>query len=492
MTVRWEGSAGAWVTMFFCVFSRLCVRTNIRREMHRNIGQQIFATQMNYLCNYDLRKRSCKNCVYHGELSNAHASNFNVYNRITNIFHRKRKCGYSRGNLYFSVARKTQQLREQILFQLTGQELSSSLAMVCFALAWKAAQQLLSISLTSSMFNSEVRCYLLLENAHQKFLAETTTCMEEDLFDLDPFYAWGMLLKASTIVMDSRERRSFLSSFFFKFCEKWDFHECEALMYMVLCFTELNQLMYKVLFDEVGKYPSLEMEIRMRLRGLFLSHSTKDERDYGFWISAILRTQQTTKLQGKLFMIMFGPIKITEYGCGESFDDFDKIMKSPVLCDGSIDLQHMCARLLGSIALGFYHLSNTSTLGYYAWSDDQLFILMEEISMLPKTWMFDNFASLLALRPQIIHIALFTLLLEGRMDEAAHVFHGVKAVLHRWGVFVSGAVSDVMLKIFRALPATNRRLFLSSLLKTESYQLSGLLLDAPCRRYLRESYLMTV
>lgn len=51
-----------------------------------------------------------------------------------------------------------------------------------------------------------------------------------------------------------------------------------------------------------------------------------------------------------------------------------------VLCDGSVNLQRIYARLLGPIALGFHHLANTSNLGRYAWTDDQIFILMEEIS----------------------------------------------------------------------------------------------------------------
>lgn len=53
------------------------------------------------------------------------------------------------------------------------------------------AKQLLFISLTSSTFNSEVRRYLLLENAHQKFLTETIAYMEENVLDVDPFYLWG-------------------------------------------------------------------------------------------------------------------------------------------------------------------------------------------------------------------------------------------------------------------------------------------------------------
>ncbi|MCP9259727.1 hypothetical protein DINM_002944 [Dirofilaria immitis] len=351
--------------------------------------------------------------------------------------------------------------------------------------------QLMTISLTSSILNSEVRRYLLLDNASRKFLAETAVNMMESIVDLDPFYAWGMLLKASTIIMDSRSRRSFLASFYCKneniinwpgwgrcfmaFCEKWDFHECEALMHMVLCFTELNQLLCEVLPEE----------IRVRLRGLFLSHPAKDERDYGFWVSTILRTQETTKLQGKLFMIIFGPLKFIEIGrplalyTGEKSNIIAEIIDWEVLCNGSIILEHLCAKLLGPLALGFHHLMSISSLGYYAWTNDQLFILMEEISTIPYVWTFDNFAALLALRPQIFHIALFTRLSKGRMNEAAYIFHAVKIVLHRWGIFVSAAISDVMLKIFRALPAINRRLFLSSLLKTESHQLSGLLLATP-------------
>lgn len=57
-------------------------------------------------------------------------------------------------------------------------------------------------------------------------------------------------------------------------------------------------------------------KIRVRLRGFFLNHSAKDERDYGFWTSAVLRTQETTELQAKLFMIVYGPIKMGESGRG--------------------------------------------------------------------------------------------------------------------------------------------------------------------------------
>ncbi|VDO20634.1 unnamed protein product [Brugia timori] len=244
---------------------------------------------------------------------------------------------------------------------------------------WICANQLLSLSLTSSTFNGEVRRYLLTENARRRFLIETIAYMGDDVIEMDPFYTWGMLLKASTIVMDPQSRRSFLICFYCKnenitnwfgwgrcfmaFCEKWDFRECERLMSMILYSTESDLLLSKILSEEVGKYPLLEIEVRQRLQSLFLEHTTKDERDYGFWISAILRTQETTELQGKLFMIMFGPIKIT----------------------------------LSRIVV-------------------------------PNRWALHNFAALLALNPQIIHIALFKRLSEGRIDEAAHIFHAVKTV----------------------------------------------------------------
>ncbi|VDM12439.1 unnamed protein product [Wuchereria bancrofti] len=351
---------------------------------------------------------------------------------------------------------------------------------------------------------------MLTENARRRFLIETIAYMGDDVIEMDPFYSWGqflklkylseycfvaelllyllgMLLKASTIVMDPQSRRSFLISFYCKnenianwfgwgrcfmaFCEKWDFRECEPLMRMILYSTESDLLLSKVLSEKVGKYPLLEIEVRQRLQSLFLDHTTKDERDYGFWISAILRTQETTELQGKLFMIMFGPIKITLSRI-ETID-------WEVLCNETINVQHIYTKLLGSIARGIHHMMTTLNLGCYAWTDNQLSLLMEEITMVPNRWALHNFAALLALHPQIIYIALFTRLSEGRMDEAAHVFHAVKTILHRWGVFVSGAVSDVMLKTFRSMSEINRRLFLSSLLKIESYQLSGLLLNTP-------------
>lgn len=51
-----------------------------------------------------------------------------------------------------------------------------------------------------------------------------------------------------------------------------------------------------------------------------------------------------------------------------------------VLCVETVNLHHIHSILLGSAALGFHHLTNTSSLGCYAWTDQQLFVLLEEIS----------------------------------------------------------------------------------------------------------------
>ncbi|EFO24828.2 hypothetical protein LOAG_03657 [Loa loa] len=471
----------------------------------QNIKRKMVTPRLSFVQDYWSPDRNDENWRTYNELSNAYMDRNDricLSGQITNVCQKRtyisgQACNVDKKQIGRTINEK-KDWGSLGIFRVLPRELLHSL------FDQISAKHLLSIGLTSKTFNSEVRCYLLLENARRKFLTETTAHMENIIVDTDPFYSWGMLLKASTVVMDSRSRRSFLISFYSKneditnwlgwgrffmavclelisrmfgtvlkngFCEKWDFRECEALMHVVMYYTGLSQLLHRILLEKTGKYPSLEMEIRLRLQGLFMSHSVKDKKDYGFWISAILRTQETTKLQGKLFMIMFGPLKNVENG--------HKIIDWKILCEEGVNLQHICMRLLGSIALGFHHLTNTSNLGCYAWSDHQLFVLMEEISMVPNKWALHNFAALLALRPHIIHIALFTRLSEGRMDEAAHVFHAVKTVLHRWGVFVSGAVSDVMLKTFRALPEINRRLFLSSILKVESYQLSRLLLDTP-------------
>lgn len=46
------------------------------------------------------------------------------------------------------------------------------------------------------------------------------------------------------------------------------------------------------------------LQVRRYLRGYFLDH---DHDDFSFWLSAILRTQQSVAKQGRLFMILYCP-----------------------------------------------------------------------------------------------------------------------------------------------------------------------------------------
>ncbi|VDK81940.1 unnamed protein product [Litomosoides sigmodontis] len=456
--------------------------------MHGNRERRSLV-QMRYANDYWLPYNNEGQRYRHTVSVNAHTNNSvcsSLYSRITGFFRYKPRYNSGRAwNTEVTQIRRAGRGRVKTplgMFRVLPREL---LHIIFDRIS---AKQLLFVSLTSSAFNDEVQYYLLLENAHRKFWDDTSAFEEENAFGLDSFYLWGMLLKASTIVANSRKRRSFLTSFYSKnasiknwsgwgrcfmaFCEKWDFYECEMLMHAILHFTDLDRLMYEILPKRAGRYSSLEMEIRLRIRGLFFNYPKKDERDNGFWVSAILRTQRTVELQGKLFMILFGPIRATTSG--------HEIIDWEVLCHEDLNLHHTSIRLLGPIALGFQYLASIPNLGRYAWTDNQIFMLLEQISTTPNTWAMQNCAALLALRPRIIHIALLKRLSEGRMNEAAYLFHALKNVLHRWGIFVSGAISDSMLRTFQALPVIHRRLFLGSILKAESYRLSTILLSTPC------------
>ncbi|VDM13601.1 unnamed protein product, partial [Wuchereria bancrofti] len=178
-------------------------------------------------------------------------NSINAYGRITNFFHRKQKFipGQVRNADTMQVRTINgetplgmfQALPRELLFNLFDR-ISGSPFFIFFNLVltlFKNTNQLLSVSLTSSAFNGEVRRYLLTENARRRFLIETIAYMGDDVIEMDPFYSWGqflklkylseycfvaelllyllgMLLKASTIVMDPQSRRSFLISFYCK------------------------------------------------------------------------------------------------------------------------------------------------------------------------------------------------------------------------------------------------------------------------------------
>lgn len=50
-------------------------------------------------------------------------------------------------------------------------------------------------------------------------------------------------------------------------------------------------------------------EVRRRFCGFFIDQLAGLESEQGFWLSALLRTQKSIAEQGRLFMLLFGPVK---------------------------------------------------------------------------------------------------------------------------------------------------------------------------------------
>ncbi|CAG9534006.1 unnamed protein product [Cercopithifilaria johnstoni] len=307
--------------------------------------------------------------------------------------------------------------------------------------------QLKQLSLSSSTLNTKIREYISMAGTRRRFFAETAAvyCVDFESAQ-DPFYAWGMLLKACSIVMSFRGGHIFLAKFFNKNKNVENWYGWGR------CF----------------------MAVRVRLRSFFLSHCEKNDECYGFWISVILRTQKTIAQQGQLFMIIFGPLKLDEDNCD--------IIDWELLSNTTIEDRRLCEEIIGPMAFSVHCMVTNGNLREYAWSDYHIFNLIEEITTAPHSWTLDNFAALLALRPKLIHIALHARIIHGHQEEAAHLFHAINSVLHQWGIFSSTAVTGVLLKTFRALSDIRRRLFLSSFLRTESELLSDALMNEPFDR----------
>ncbi|KAL3993659.1 hypothetical protein ACH3XW_18475 [Acanthocheilonema viteae] len=350
--------------------------------------------------------------------------------------------------------------------------------------------QLKQLSLSSNTLNIKIRGYVLMAGTRRRFFAETAAVYCADFESAqDPFYAWGMLLKACTIVMSFHGGHVFLAKFFNKnknvenwygwgrcfmaFCKGWTHNECEELFRAVMRFTGLNGILNRAMSRKVKNYPHLEIEVRVRLRGFFLSCYEKSDEIYGFWISIILRTQKTIAQQGQLFMIIFGPVKLDEDNCD--------IIDWELLSNTTIENRHLCEEIIGPMSFSVHCMVTNENLREYAWNDYHIFNLIEEITT-PYSWTLDNFAALLALRPKLIHIALYARIIHGHQEEAAHLFHAINSVLHQWGIFSSAAVTTVLLKTFRALSDIRRRHFLSSFLRIESELLSDALMNEPFDR----------
>ncbi|VDP20096.1 unnamed protein product [Onchocerca flexuosa] len=389
--------------------------------------------------------------------------------------------------------------------------------------------QLKQLSLSSNMLNIKIREYISLASARRRFFSETAKVYDADLESAqDPFYSWvdivdnrtpfltghnnvtrldfiffglaynehdntivlsGILLKACTIVMTYHGSQVFLGKFFNKnksvrnwygwgrffmaFCKGWTYDECEELFRAVMRFTGSNGILNRTMSGKVKNHAHLEMELRVRLRGLFLSYYGKNDECYGFWNSLILRTQKTVAQQGKLFMIIFGPLKLDENN--------REVIDWELLSNNTIEDHRLCKEIIGPMSFSI-HCMVVNSLMEYAWSDYNIFNLIEEITTAPHPWTLDNFAAFLALRPKLIHIALLARITHGHQEEAAHLFHAINSVLHQWGIFSSAAVTGALLKTFRALSDIRRRLFLSSFLRTESELLSDALMSEPFDR----------
>uniref|UniRef100_A0A0R3RFU8 F-box domain-containing protein n=1 Tax=Elaeophora elaphi TaxID=1147741 RepID=A0A0R3RFU8_9BILA len=377
--------------------------------------------------------------------------------------------------------------------------------------------QLKQLSLSSSALSTKIRGYISMAGTHQRFFDETAAICDVGFESAeDPFHDWGMLLKACTMVMSFHNGHVFLAKFFnknknvekwygwgrcfmavslnqifpfllfpfrYKFCKGWTYDECEELFRSVMRFTGLNGMLSRAMSKRVKNYRHLEIEVRVRLRGFFLSCNEKDDECYGFWISAILRTQKTIAQQGRLFMIIFGPLKLGE-------GNYD-VIDWELLSTTTIEDRHLCEKIIGPMSFSVHSMITNENLKGYSWSDHHLFNLIEEITTAPYPWTLDNFAAFLALRPKLIHIALYARIIHGHQEEAAHLFHAINSactcikgreVLHQWGIFSSAAITSVILKTFRALSDIRRRLFLSSFLRTESELLSDALMSDPFDR----------
>nr|CDQ03643.1 Bm9207 [Brugia malayi] len=307
--------------------------------------------------------------------------------------------------------------------------------------------QLKQLCLSSSTLNAKVCEYISMASTRRRFFTETGAAYYGDFESAkDPFYAWGMLLKACSIVMSFHSSHVFLAKFFIK-----------------------NKKI-----DNWCGWGRCFMAIRARLRGFFLSCWEKNDESYGFWISLILRTQKTISQQGQLFMIIFGPLKLDDDNC--------EVIDWDLLSNTSIEDRRLCEEIIGPMSFSIHCMVSNENLMGYAWSDYHIFNLIEEITTAPHSWTLDNFAALLALRPKLIHIALHARIIHGHQEEAAHLFHAINSVLHQWGIFSSTAVTGVLLKTFRALSDIRRRLFLSSFLRTESELLSDALMNEPFDR----------
>ncbi|EJW83586.1 F-box domain-containing protein [Wuchereria bancrofti] len=321
-----------------------------------------------------------------------------------------------------------------------------------------SVHELKHVSLTCHALNNAICKYVLTDAS--RFECEVAEHEGVSHRTRSNSYAWGNLLKMCTIFWPARRRRNFMRHFYLKFYQNWDRQACSEFLDSVIRFTDLTRLLTVVMSDKVGKHYQLEME---------------SESEQGFWLSVLLRTQKSVAEQGRLFMLLFGPVKYI-HGEGNKIDlgRIDWYMLSE-----TIFTRNQCIQIIKPLSSNLCCLVKTTELkSEFSWSDSEIFTLMEEITSAPQVWVFHNFASLLLLRPELIRIALYYRIIYGHCKEAAHMLHAMKTVYYRWGCGIVESLLTPLLEIFKLLSMVQRRHFLAEIVLTQSH-----LLDEYLRRF---------
>ncbi|VDO24142.1 unnamed protein product [Brugia timori] len=364
-----------------------------------------------------------------------------------------------------------------------GSHISLPDGIVQLVFRYLSVHELKYVSLTCHALNNAICKYILTDAS--RFECEVVEHEGLSRKTRSNSYAWGNLLKMCTIFWPARERRNFMRHFYLMnksvdshtiwgqcfsgFYENWDRKACSEFLDSVIRFTDLTRLLTVVMSDKVGKHYQLEMEIRQRFHGFFIDQLAESESEQGFWLSVLLRTQKSVAEQGRLFMLLFGPVK---YIHGEGRIDWYMLSET-------IFTRNQCIQIIKPLSSNLCCLVKTMELkSEFSWSDSEIFTLMEEITSAPQVWIFHNFASLLLLRPELIRIALYYRIIYGHCKEAAHMLHVMKTVYYRWGCGIVESLLTPLLEIFKLLSMVQRRHFLAEIVLTQSH-----LLDEYLRRF---------
>uniref|UniRef100_A0A0R3RQF2 F-box domain-containing protein n=1 Tax=Elaeophora elaphi TaxID=1147741 RepID=A0A0R3RQF2_9BILA len=352
-----------------------------------------------------------------------------------------------------------------------GSLISVSDRIVQLLFSYLSAHELKHISMTCHALNNAV-CKYVLANAPNRFACDVAE--EEGISSMTQTnsYAWGNLLKMCTIFWPARRRRACMGHFYVKFYTNWDYEARSEFLESVIYFTDSARLLITVMSDIVGKYHRIEIEVRRRLRGFFIDHQlTESESEKGFCLSVLLRTQKSIVEQGRLFLLLFGPLKFVD---GEERIHWDLMSETAFT-------RNQGMQIIKPLSSNIYYLSKTTELKLkFSWSDSEIFTLIEEVTSAPKVWLFHNFACLLLLQPELIRTALYYRIFYGRCKEAAHMLHVMKMVYYRWGCGIFEGLLVPLLDTFELLNIAQRRHFLAEIISTQSYLLDGHLRRYPC------------